>query len=134
VALSDRRDLTENLPLRIEPIIERRATPIPSLTIELIGSRRDQDMQVLAGQYRPCLPCLRRQPVGLLLGSLCVPGRCCRRMLIDVIAVSFLGLPTQGQRPSVMVTVTNQSPSPACSRSARTHADRGPFPRLARMS
>jgi hypothetical protein len=50
--LSGRRDLAENLPLCIEPIIERRSTPVPSLTVELIGPFCDQDVQVIAGRQR----------------------------------------------------------------------------------
>ena len=43
VALSGRLGLTENLPFRIKPIIERRSTPIPSLTVDLIGPICNQD-------------------------------------------------------------------------------------------
>jgi hypothetical protein len=50
--LRGRRDLTENLPLRLEPIVERRSIPVPSLTVELIGPFCDQDVQVIAGRQR----------------------------------------------------------------------------------
>jgi hypothetical protein len=51
-ALSDRGDLTENLALRIEPIIERIAFSVSPLGIELVGPLRDQDMDVITGRYR----------------------------------------------------------------------------------
>jgi hypothetical protein len=54
-----RRNLTENLPFRIEPIIERRSTPVPSFTVELIGPLCDQDVQVIAGRQRQCARFLR---------------------------------------------------------------------------
>jgi hypothetical protein len=57
--LRGRRNLAENLPLRIEPIIERRSTPVPSLTVELIGPLCDQDVQVIAGRQRQCVRFLR---------------------------------------------------------------------------
>ena len=76
--LRGRRDLAENLPFRIEPIIERRSTPVPSLTVELMGPLCDQDVQVIAGRQRQCVRLLDRKPVGLLLGSLCFPVRFCR--------------------------------------------------------
>ena len=47
--LSDLQDLTENLPFRVEPILERRSTPVPSRTVELIGPCCDQDVRVFAG-------------------------------------------------------------------------------------
>ena len=47
--MSDRRDLAENLALRVEPIIDRIPMPPASLTVELIGPFGDQDMQVIAG-------------------------------------------------------------------------------------
>jgi hypothetical protein len=47
--LSGRRDLAENLAFRFQPIIERIPVAIPTLGIELIGSLRDQDVQVIAG-------------------------------------------------------------------------------------
>lgn len=40
-ALSDRRDLTENLPFSFQPIIERVPVPIAPLTVKLIGTLRD---------------------------------------------------------------------------------------------
>src|SRR5712692_8162620 len=57
--LRGRRNLTEDLPFRIERIIERRSTPVPSLTVELIGPLCDQDVQVIAGRQRQCVRFLR---------------------------------------------------------------------------
>jgi hypothetical protein len=54
---SDRRNLTKNLPLRVQPIIERRPMPIASLAVEFIGPRRDQDMQIVAGGHRLTRTC-----------------------------------------------------------------------------
>jgi hypothetical protein len=51
-ALSDRRDLTKNLPLRIQPIIECIPVPIPPFAVELIGPLRDQNMRIIAGRHR----------------------------------------------------------------------------------
>ena len=75
VALSDWRALTEDLPLSIEPSIERKSIPVPALTAELRGPRGDQ--KVLAGQYRRCERCLYLRPFGLLLGSRRYPVWCC---------------------------------------------------------
>ena len=69
-SLSGRRDLTENLSLRIEPIIERTPMPIAPLRVELIGPLRDQDMQVIAGRNRLTRACGS--------GSRCL-GWCARR-------------------------------------------------------
>jgi hypothetical protein len=46
--LRDWRDLTENFSFRIEPIVERRSTSVSSLTVQLIGAFRDQDVQIIA--------------------------------------------------------------------------------------
>jgi hypothetical protein len=59
VRVRGRRNLTENLPFRIEPIIERRSTAVPSFTVELIGPLCDQDVQVIAGRQRQCVRFLR---------------------------------------------------------------------------
>jgi hypothetical protein len=72
--LRGRRDLTENLPFRILPIVERRSIPVSSLTVELIGPFRDQAREVIAGRQRQYEKFLRRLPFGLLLlGSLWFP-------------------------------------------------------------
>jgi hypothetical protein len=69
--LSDRRDLTENLALRIEPIIERIAFTVSPLGMELIGPLRNQDMEVIAGRNR-----LTR---ARSIGSCCLGWRARRR-------------------------------------------------------
>jgi hypothetical protein len=51
-ALLDCRDLTQNFPLCIEPIIERRPIPVPSLTVELIGPLGDAGLRVFARRQR----------------------------------------------------------------------------------
>ena len=59
VRVRGRRNLTENLPFRIEPIIERRSTRVSSLTGELIGPLCDQSVQVIAGRQRQYVRFLR---------------------------------------------------------------------------
>ena len=94
-ALSDRRDLTENLPFRFEPIIERRSIPVPSLTVELIGPLCDQDMQVFAWRQRQYVKFLRRRFLGICCccwGAGAFRSGFVERMLTDFMSVSFLGL------------------------------------------
>lgn len=76
--LSGRRDLAEDLPLRNEPIIERRSIPIPPLTVELIGPFCDQGLEVIAAGWRQRMRGLRRRFFGLLLfGGRRLPDRFC---------------------------------------------------------
>ena len=78
-ALSGRRDLTENLPLRNEPIIERRSILVSLLTVELIGPFCDQGLEVIAAGGRQRMRVLRRRFFGLLLfGGRGFPFRFCR--------------------------------------------------------
>jgi hypothetical protein len=75
---SDRRDLTKYFPLRFEPIVECRLRPIAPLTVELMGSLGDQDVQILARRQRQGMRLLRRRPWELLLRCRCDPVRFCR--------------------------------------------------------